>query len=173
MEIYQEYSEDELKDLIVSLSGVGHKHRLVQGEDFGFGPDLKGQNDGKTILFLTLWALDQLSKTDLVYRSDKTELTWPRWSEYKGTPYEDGIPVPRLKKVEDLTSLDFPPRMGFFVGTRESIVDNDLWFFSLSVTRTGRNFPLNTFNSRSMYISSKKVVRAYDIIVNKLKTVNI
>lgn len=172
IKIYEEYSDDELKDLIGSLSGVGHKHRLVQGEDFGFGPDLKGKNDGKTILFLTSWAVDQLGKTNLVYKSDRTELMWPKWPEYKDA-YNGGIPIPKLRRAEDLASLEYPPKMGFFVGNRESIVDKDLYFVSLSSTRTGRNFPLNSFDSPNMFISSKKVAPIYDIIVTKLKNVNI
>lgn len=172
IKIYEEYSDDEIKDLIGNLSGVGHKHRLVQGEDFGFGPDLKGKNDGKTLLFLTSWAVDQLSKTNLVYKSDRTELMWPKWPEYKDA-YNGGIPIPKLRKSEDLTSLEYPPKMGFFVGNRESIVDKDLYFVSLSSTRTGRNFPLSPFDSSNMFISSKKVAPIYDIIVDKLKNVNI
>ena len=172
IKIYEEYSDDELKDLIGDLSGVGHKHRLVQGEDFGFGPDLKGKNDGKTLLFLTSWAIDQLSKTNLVYKSDRTELMWPKWPEYKDA-YNGGIPIPKLRKAEDLTSLEYPPKMGFFAGRRDSIVDEDLWFVSLSSTRTGRNFPLSSFDSPNMFISSKKVAPIYDIIVDKIKNVNI
>ena len=172
IKIYEEYSDDEIKDLIGNLSGVGHKHRLVQGEDFGFGPDLKGKNDGKTLLFLTSWAVDQLSKTNLVYKSDRTELMWPKWPEYKDA-YNGGIPIPKLRRAEDLTSLEYPPKMGFFVGNRESIVNKDLYFVSLSSTRTGRNFPLNPFDSPNMFISSKKVAPAYDIIVDKLKNVDI
>lgn len=173
IKIYEEYSDDELQDLIGDLSGVGHKHRLVQGEDFGFGPDLKGKNDGKTLLFLTQWAVDQLAKTNLVYKSDKTELTWPKWPEYKGGAYDQKIPVPRLQRAENLTSLEYPPKSGFFVGNRESIVNKGLWFVSLSVTRAGRNFPLNSFDSSNMFISAKKVAPAYDIMVDKLKNENI
>ena len=172
IKICEDYSDDELRDLIGSLSRVGHKHRLVQGEDFGFGPDLKGKNDGKTILFLTSWAVDQLGKTNLVYKSDRTELMWPKWPEYKDA-YNGGIPIPKLRKAEDLTSLEYPPKTGFFVGNRESIVNKDLYFVSLSSTRTGRNFPLNPFDSPNMFISSKKVAPAYDIIVDKLKNVDI
>jgi len=174
IKIYEEYSDDDLNDLIGDLSGVGHKHRLVQGEDFGFGPDLKGKNDGKTLLFLTSWAIEQLAKTDIVYKSDKTELMWPKWPEYKGA-YNGGIPIPKLRRAEDLTSLEYPPKTGFFVrqGNRESIVDKNLWFVSLSSTRTGRNFPLNSFDSSNMFISSKKVAPIYDIIVDKIKNVNI
>ena len=172
LKIYEEYSDDDLKDLIGDLETVGHKHRLVQGEDFGFGPDLKGKNDGKTILFLTSWAVDQLGKTDLVYNQ---QLTWPKWPEYKGSYYENvgKIPIPQLRRSRDLDSLEYPPKTGFFSGKRESIVAEDLWFVSLTVTSTGRNFPLSPFDSSNMFISPKKVAPTYDIIVDKIKNVNI
>lgn len=181
IKIYEEYSDEDLKDLMGDLETVGHKHRLVQGEDFGFGPDLKGKNDGKTLLFLTSWAVDQLRKTPLIPRSQKqpgwnykrTEFSWFSWPEYKGSSYDEKIPIPELKKSEELSSLEYPPKMGFYVGNRESIVDKDLWFISLSSTRTGRNFPLNSFDSPNMFISSKKVAPIYDIIVDKIKNVNI
>lgn len=180
IKIFEEYSDDDLNDLIGDLSGVGHKHRLVQGEDFGFGPDLKGKNDGKTILFLTSWAVDQLKKTPLIVkynhiasRDKRTDLSWFYWPEYKGSAYDQKIPVPNLHRSEELASIEYPPKSGFFVGNRESIVNKDLWFVSLSTTRTGRNFPLNSFDSSNMFISPKKVAPAYDIMVDKLKNVNI
>ena len=179
IKIYEEYSEDELNDLIGDLSTVGHKHKLVQGEDFGFGPDLKGKNDGKTLLFLTSWAIEQLRKTPLIFKYEyiaskdrRTEFSWFKWPEYNNA-YDGKIPIPKLHKSEELTSIEYPPKMGFRAGGREPIVGKDLWFVSLSATRTGRNFPLNSFDSPNMFISSKKVAPIYDIIVDKIKNVNI
>ena len=177
IKIYEEYSDDDLSDLIGDLSTVGHKHKLVQGEDFGFGPDLKGKNDGKTLLFLTSWAIEQLRKTPLIFKYEhiaskdrRTELTWFKWPEYSNA-YDGKIPIPKLHKSEELTSMEYPPKMGWKGG--EPIVDKDLWFVSLSANRTGRNFPLNSFDSSNMFISSKKVAPIYDIIVDKIKNVNI
>jgi len=177
IKIYEEYSDDDLSDLIGDLSTVGHKHKLVQGEDFGFGPDLKGKNDGKTLLFLTSWAIEQLRKTPLILKYEhiaskdrRTELNWFKWPEYNNA-YDGKIPIPQLHKSEELTSMEYPPKMGWRRG--EPVVDKDLWFVSLSATRTGRNFPLNSFDSSNMFISSKKVAPIYDIIVDKIKNVNI
>ena len=177
IKIYEEYSDDDLSDLIGDLSTVGHKHKLVQGEDFGFGPDLKGKNDGKTLLFLTSWAIDQLRKTPLIFKYEyiaskdkRTEFSWFKWPEYNNA-YDGKIPIPKLHKSEELTSIEYPPKMGWRRG--EPILDKDLWFVSLSATRTGRNFPLNSFDSPNMFISSKKVAPIYDIIVDKIKNVNI
>ena len=179
IKIYEEYSDEDLNDLIGDLSGVGHKHKLVQGEDFGFGPDLKGKNDGKTLLFLTSWAIEQLRKTPLIFKYEyiaskdrRTEFSWFKWPEYNNA-YDGKIPIPKLHKSEELTSIEYPPKMGFRAGGRESIVGKDLWFVSLSATRTGRNFPLNSFDSSNMFISSKKVAPIYDIVVDKIKNVNI
>ena len=177
VKIYEEYSDDDLSDLIGDLSTVGHKHKLVQGEDFGFGPDLKGKNDGKTLLFLTSWAIEQLRKTPLIFKYEyiaskdkRTEFSWFKWPEYNNA-YDGKIPIPKLHKSEELTSIEYPPKMGWRRG--EPILDKDLWFVSLSATRTGRNFPLNSFDSPNMFISSKKVAPIYDIIVDKIKNVNI
>ena len=176
VKIYEEYSDDDLSDLIGDLSTVGHKHKLVQGEDFGFGPDLKGENDGKTLLFLTSWAIEQLRKTPLIYKYEyiaskdrRTELSWFRWPEY-GNAYDGRIPIPKLEKSEELKSIEYPPTKGFTAG---SAPVKDMWFVSLSSTRSGRSFPLETFDAKNMFISSKKVAPIYDIIVDKIKNVNI
>jgi hypothetical protein len=97
-------------------------------------------------------------------------LTWFKWPEYNNA-YDGKIPIPKLHKSEELTSMEYPPKMGW--GRGEPVVDKDLWFVSLSATRTGRNFPLNSFDSSNMFISSKKVAPIYDIIVDKIKNVNI
>ena len=176
IKIYEEYSDEDLNDLIDDLSTVGHKHKLVQGEDFGFGPDLKGENDGKTLLFLTSWAIEQLRKTPMIYKYEyiaskdrRTELSWFRWPEY-GNAYDGRIPIPKLEKSEELKSIEYPPKKGFTAG---SAPVKGMWFVSLSSTRSGRSFPLETFDAKNMFISSKKVAPIYDIIVDKIKNVNI
>lgn len=46
IKIFEEYSDEEINDLIGDLEGIGHKGKLTQGEDFGFGTSLKEENDG-------------------------------------------------------------------------------------------------------------------------------
>jgi hypothetical protein len=46
IKMFEDYSDEELNDLIGDLEGIGHKGRLTQGEDFGFGTSLKEENDG-------------------------------------------------------------------------------------------------------------------------------
>jgi hypothetical protein len=62
IKLYEEYSDDELKNLLGDLESAGHKHRLIPGEDFGFGKDMKEENDGDQILFLSQEAKDQITR---------------------------------------------------------------------------------------------------------------
>jgi hypothetical protein len=62
IKLYEDYSEDELKDLLGDLESVGHKHRLIPGEDFGFGKTMKEENLGEQILFLSQEAKDQIER---------------------------------------------------------------------------------------------------------------
>ena len=172
IKIYEEYSDNDLSDLIGDLSTVGHKHRLVQGEDFGFGPDLKGENNGKNILFLTQEAVNYIRESNLTFNHDKMELMWPKWPEYKNA-YNEMIPIPKLEKSEELRSIEYPPTMSGFVGNPHDRPIKGLYFISLSATRTGRRFPLNSFDAKNMFISAKKVAPIYDIMINKLKSLNI
>jgi hypothetical protein len=172
IKIYEEYSDDELNDLIGDLRSVGHKHRLVQGEDFGFGPDLKGENNGKNILFLSQEAVNYIKGSNLTFNHDKMELMWPKWPEYKNA-YNEKIPIPRLEQSEELKSIEYPPTMSGFVGNPQDRPIKGLYFISLSDTRSGRHFPLRTFDAKSSFISAKKVAPAYDIMINKLKSLNI
>jgi hypothetical protein len=169
IKIYEEYSDDEIKNLLGNLGRVGQKHRLVQGEDFGFGPDLKGENNGKNILFLTPEAFNYIKESKLTFNHDKMELMWPKWPEYKDAYYEK-IPIPKIRKSEDIKSIEYPPIMSGFLGDPPV---KGLYFIALSSGRTGRSFPLSSYDAKSSFISAKKVAPAYDIMVNKLKSLNI
>ena len=55
VKIYEEYSDDELNDLIGDLESVGHKHRIEFGKDYGFGLSMRTDErpTGKSTLFFT------------------------------------------------------------------------------------------------------------------------
>jgi hypothetical protein len=53
IKLFEEYSDDELKDLIGDLETIGHKPQLYRGKDFGFGQNLRGENDGYRLLYFT------------------------------------------------------------------------------------------------------------------------
>jgi hypothetical protein len=62
IKIFEEYSDDELKDLMGDLESIGHDYRLIPGQDFGFGKLLDKKNTGEEILFLSPKTVSQLSK---------------------------------------------------------------------------------------------------------------
>jgi hypothetical protein len=41
IQLFEDYSEEELRDLQDDLHDIGHKSRFVQGEDFGLGYNFK------------------------------------------------------------------------------------------------------------------------------------
>ena len=62
VKIYEEYSDDDLKNLMGDLETIGHKHRMMKGEDFGFDEDMKGENTGAKTLFLSKFGAEVLKK---------------------------------------------------------------------------------------------------------------
>ena len=77
IKIYEEYSDDELNDLIGDLESVGHKHRIEFGKDYGFGLSMRTDErpTGKSTLFFTAEAVEFLKekgffKTEKNFGSD-------------------------------------------------------------------------------------------------------
>jgi len=62
VKIYEEYSDDEIKDLLGDLETVGHKYRIIKGEDYGFNEDMKGENTGENTLYLSKFGAEILKK---------------------------------------------------------------------------------------------------------------
>lgn len=63
IKIYEEYSDKDLSDLLGDLESIGHKHRLVMGEDFGFGKDMKKPNTGEEVLYLSELAKEKIKES--------------------------------------------------------------------------------------------------------------
>ena len=93
IKLYEEYSDDELKDLLGDIESVGHKHRLIPGEDFGFGKTMKEENDGDRILYLSQQAKNEIekslkedfnSKAFFNQMSISTIKPFPGWAGIKG-----------------------------------------------------------------------------------------
>ena len=170
IKIYEEYSDDDLKGLIGDLESIGHKHKLIQGKDFGFGPDLEGRNDGKSILFLTESAVGEMKRIGFITSTLNFNLaTWPEYIKDSFTDHEQLL-SPSIYKSENLISKDYPFRIGW---TEPKGPINNLYMVGLTSRRTGRNFPLFSYDSRNMFISPKKVSKSYEIIISKIEDLNI
>ena len=67
IKIFEDYSDEEIEGLLGDLETIGHKYRLIPGEDFGFGKSLqqnrkwymKGRTDGSDELVIKnqLWRI--------------------------------------------------------------------------------------------------------------------
>lgn len=115
IKIYEEYSDEDLRDLLGDLESVGHKHRLVMGEDFGFGKDMKAQNTGEKNLYLSDLAKEKIQealKRDLGY------LFFTNWG-ISGKPFDGWIGIKGINspgKYGILQSIK-----GKIVSTKDSI----------------------------------------------------
>ena len=63
IEIYEEYSDEEIRGLIGSLESVGHKHKLEFGKDYGLGLNMEKRDvSGKSTLWFTPEAVEFLKE---------------------------------------------------------------------------------------------------------------
>lgn len=69
IKIFEDYSDEELNDLIGDLEGIGHKGKLTQGEDFGFGTSLKEENDGGWFFTMSEETIEILLKKGILKKS--------------------------------------------------------------------------------------------------------
>lgn len=53
IKLFEDYSDEELKNLMGDLEGIGHKYKLIRGEDFGLETTLKGGNMTQDYLYIT------------------------------------------------------------------------------------------------------------------------
>jgi hypothetical protein len=88
--IYEEYSDDELGDLLGDLETIGHKHRILKGEDYGFNEDMKGENTGTNTLYLSKFGAEVLRK-NLEKEFGKNHMTSDAFKAEEIFPYFRGI----------------------------------------------------------------------------------
>lgn len=61
--IYEEYSDEDLKNLIGDLESIGHKHKLEFGKDYGLGLNMEKRDvSGKSTLWFTPEAVEFLKE---------------------------------------------------------------------------------------------------------------
>jgi hypothetical protein len=151
IKLFEDYSDRELEDLIGDLEGIGHKHRLVKGTDYGFGPDLDKENNGKEVMYLTPSTVKILSDEKFIlgpgtFNTKKWEGLW-RNSWYLN------------KQLFAWPSLliETPPNSQIY------LLDSN----------NGREFPTGHIYGDSRFISAKKVKATYEAIENQIKNIQI
>lgn len=170
IKIFEEYSDDELKDLMGDLESIGHDYRLIPGQDFGFGKLLDKKNTGKEILFLSPKTVSQLSKKGF-FSNEKPEsqtkiktLDLSKIGGYSHSIqswYRDGIPsIVYIQPISDLPIWS----------TGKGIMDPSMYYVYLrSHNKTNnRYFPSQGYRKESI-IGKEKVKKSYDYIVKELE----
>jgi hypothetical protein len=169
IKIFEEYSDDELKDLMGDLESIGHDYRLIPGQDFGFGKLLDKKNTGEEILFLSPKTVSQLSKKGF-FLNEKPEsqtkiktLDTSKIGDYKNyvqSYYRDGIPsFVHIKPVSDLPIWSIGKNM-----------DPSMRYVYLKSFSKNNNrfFPSQGYRKEAI-LGKEKVKKAYDYIVKELE----
>ena len=151
IKLFEDYSDEELEDLIGDLEGIGHKHRLVKGTDYGFGPDLDKENNGKEVMYVTPETVKILVDEKLItWRGDFFTKNWPEI--WRNSWYLD-------KRILASPSI-------LMENSKNSVI-------YLVEDHTGREFPTGHRYGDSRFISHKKVKATYEAIEKGLKNIHI
>jgi hypothetical protein len=171
IKLFEDYSDDELKDLMGDLESVGHDYRLIHGRDFGFGRMLDKTNDGNEVLFLSPKVISILSKKGF-FLNEKPEaqtkiksLDTSKIGDYKNyvqSYSRDGIPsFVYIKPVSDLplwtTGKNMDPSMSY------------VYLKSFS-RNNNRFFPSQGYRKEAI-LGKEKVKKAYDYIVKEIEKI--
>jgi hypothetical protein len=78
IKLFEDYSDEEIEGLLGDLETIGHKYRLIPGEDFGFGKSLqqnrkwymKGRTDGSDELVIKKSVVDDMLKRGIMRREE-------------------------------------------------------------------------------------------------------
>jgi len=169
IKIFEEYSDDELKDLMGDLETIGHDYRLIPGQDFGFGRLLDKKNTGEEILFLSPKTVSQLSGKGFFLNEKPESQTKIKtldsskigvYNNYIQSWYRDGIPsIIYIKPISDLPVWAIGKNMNpsmYYVYLRSHNKTNQ------------RYFPTQGYRKEAI-LGKEKVKKAYDYIVKGLE----
>ena len=167
IKIYEEYSDDELNDLLGDLESIGHKHRLVMGEDFGFGKDMKGQNTGEEILYLSDLAKEKIQESlmrDIGYRFfTNTGISGKPFDGWRG-----------------IRGISSPGKYGISQSISGNIVNtlNAIWYsgnpsayppFLIRLQSVSRSFPYK--KSRNLLLGKERVKELYSKLIPYIENI--
>jgi hypothetical protein len=150
--LFEDYSDEELRDLMGDLETIGHKHQLVKGKDYGFGKYMNLENDGKTLMVFTDYAIGELVKAGII-KDNLSPLT-----------KNQRFYIPN-------SSGEFPgiSRIYFHIGYAKVVEILEGKRYAYLVNReTGREFPVEA-KEKSMFIGANKVKKVYEILEKKIK----
>jgi hypothetical protein len=146
-----EFTDLEMSDLLNDLQDAGCSEfgMITPGKNYGFGRDLKGENDGKTVLYFTEEALRKISN------HSSLSLPWSKWEEYHDWWKREGVFAPGIyEKV--------------ILHTASGLSDKDVFIYGISLSgsssrgKMGAGFPKGV---KYLDLDPEEVKKWYDIIV--------
>jgi len=173
--IYEEYSDDELKDLRGDLETIGHKHRMVKGEDYGFDEDMKGENTGTKTLFLSKFGKEVLKK------NLEKDFGISFMSTY-GIPEKSFFPYWKGVKGTKTASSRWPSSLGAYIYPREqhwkyknmasgTHKDNFPSFF-IWLSSGHKNFPSSYVGQIHKAMGKDRVKKMYDGVLEYINKIS-
>jgi len=173
--IYEEYSDDELKDLRGDLETIGHKHRMVKGEDYGFDEDMKGENTGTKSLFLSKFGKEVLKK------NLEKDFGISFMSTY-GIPEKSFFPYWKGVKGTKTASSRWPSSLGAYIYPREqhwkyknmasgTHKDNFPSFF-IWLSSGHKNFPSSYVGQIHKAMGKDRVKKMYDGVLEYINKIS-
>lgn len=152
IKLFEDYSDEEIGDLMGDLETIGHKHQFVKGKDYGFGKDMDLENNGKNLMVFTDYAITELVKSGIIKENPRANLKDQRFyiSDY---PYE-------------FPGID---RIYFHIGYAKVVemLEGKRYAYLVS-WGTGREFPIEA-KEKGRFIGANKVKKVYEILEKKIK----
>lgn len=113
------FSDEDIQGLMNDLSTVGLSHRvLVSKTHYGFGKDLQGENDGKTLFYITKEGADLMQEAGFgKWIKDITfAIVWSNWTKAPFRSWTE-TPLPAADKISnnllEVNLFQASPRMHF------------------------------------------------------------
>jgi hypothetical protein len=173
IKIYEEYSDDEIKNLMGNLEKVGHKHRIVKGEDYGFNEDMKGENTGTNTLYLSQFGADVLKK-NLQKDFKGNYMTTYGFKDEDIFPYFRGIPGTKTSSSRypsPISAHIYPASQHW---KYKSVVDSSKKNFPphfVWVSSGPKNFPASHWGQTHKEMGKDRVKKIYNGVLEYLKKI--
>jgi hypothetical protein len=172
---FEEFDPNDFEDFVgdqKDLKNLGFQIP-IEGEDWGFGPDLNGKNDGKTPLYLSQMVIDLLTKKGVVgniFNGDHFFLSGEGWNmlnRFSDNKSRDGF---LFNEVDFYKVKEF--RFGMYFKFPKDDQNFYVCWIGEDDSHEEKEFPLgknSRFHSDLNPVSPPVVKMIYDFIKSKIE----
>lgn len=171
IKIFEDYSDEDLEDLMGDLEGIGHKHRMIKGEDYGFGEDPKKENTGTETLFLSKFGAEKLKeslKKDFgreymtTYGYDANEI-FPHWQGISGTK------TPNSRRTAPLGAHIYENVMHWRYRLLQGQEKEKFPPYIITVSSDHKKFPASHWGRTHVQMGKDRVKKMYDGVIKYIE----